>query len=112
LQHLRLSLLYDQKYTFSQHKYFQYLTYLLALFSYLFAGMYAKQKKYEIAEFFYEDCLKKRTAILGALHPATLHTLCNLSAVNTQLVRTFAELLDSEGCCSRFAFRWLAAAEN
>jgi hypothetical protein len=49
--------------------------------------MYVKQKKYDIAEFFYEDCLKKRTAILGALHPATLHTLCNLSAVNTLLVR-------------------------
>jgi hypothetical protein len=49
--------------------------------------MYVKQKKYDIAEFFYEDCLKKRTTILGALHPATLHTLCNLSAVNTLLVR-------------------------
>jgi hypothetical protein len=45
-----------------------------------------KQRKYDLSEFFYTDCLKKRTAQLGPQHPATLHTLCNLAHVYTQLV--------------------------
>jgi hypothetical protein len=51
-------------------------------------GLYVKQRKYDLSEFFYTDCLKKRTAQLGPQHPATLHTLCNLAHVYTQLVST------------------------
>lgn len=56
-------------------------------------GLYVKQRKYELAEFFFTDCLKKRTAALGALHPATLHTLCNMSALYTHLVRLLVSYL-------------------
>jgi hypothetical protein len=51
-----------------------------------------KQRKYDLSEFFYTDCLKKRTTVLGPQHPATLHTLCNLAHVYTQLVRTLPRL--------------------
>ena len=39
-----------------------------------------------MAEFFYTDCLKKRSAVLGPLHPATLQTLCSIAAVQTSMV--------------------------
>jgi hypothetical protein len=63
----------------------QYLVCSL-LFTCMYAGLYVKQRKYDLSEFFYTDCLKKRTAVLGPQHPATLHTLCNLAHVYTQLV--------------------------
>jgi hypothetical protein len=65
----------------------QYLVCLL-LFMCMYAGLYVKQRRYDLSEFFYTDCLKKRTAVLGPQHPATLHTLCNLAHVYTQLVST------------------------
>jgi hypothetical protein len=60
----------------------------LLLFPWIYAGLYVKQRRYDLSEFFYTDCLKKRTAQLGPQHPATLHTLCNLAHVYTQLVST------------------------
>lgn len=65
-----------------------YVSFINFLYLYSMTGLYVKQCKFDMAEFFYADCLKKRTAVLGAKHPSTLHTLCNLSACYTHLVRT------------------------
>ena len=59
------------------------------LFIFFDPGLGVKQHKFDIAEFFYTECLKKRTSVLGALHPCTLQTICNITTVYTaQVIQT------------------------
>lgn len=54
-----------------------------------YVGLHVKQQKLELAEFLYTDCLRKRTAVLGAQHPCTLLSLSSLAALFTHMVSCF-----------------------